>query len=813
MSSSSLEVGIESPNSLSKPAVVHSKTSKQYVYSRETSEELGRGTFGVVYKGKISNTNTDIAVKVISISRKRKEFVKNVEKEINIMRLVMKRFTNGNPNIVKLYDVDLSMSEIKLYMELCPGGDLTELIAREGPLPFSVARKFIKDLARGLQFLHSLNVIHRDLKPDNLLLTAREPGSAILKIADFGLARELEDDQDTAKTICGSKLFMAPELVHAWKTGENINYSYKVDLYSVGVILYNMIKGDDEKCLKANFWDRVNRGVAPKTDILPPETPPECYDILERLCTLTPEERMSYNDFFAHEFLMPPVPSCDEEEDDIDPNHQKFSKLKSSTGTPENDGTNEVKKGHASSFNQSNDSMEDFMLVDLTEDERASSIKHADAFGHIEVRKIPEIRKVGQELVGSIRKSIRKYTSTDSADEDINLQKHGARTRSTSSASSTSAMSSASTPGKDAFLSSAKGDPDAGKSILQNKDPAGSNEEELVSSPSKRDHGDPTKNSENVAELDGKESFELEMGDDAAAAAVHSAKKESMLTESRKIGSHKVTSDATAISDNPVASSSIVSRSSLQEILEDTEKPDSPMVVLSSANASSIRPRADKDLNDKWKFSYKAFQPDDMAMFIQFSGRDDVYIAFHHSKTYGVFFLDRDCLEGFRQQFGESLPPLLFGRILYIDRDQKASKSHNPYQCDDGETFSVIVAEPADESNVEHFKCIDNKRYLSTNLATVGTTNLYVPREVDGVDKGIYVMVTNVNNAKPYFLSHETVQSIPTGTKTQYPYNNVVPRYLLGECIELEERIAGEQDPWGVEEQEHYYLVTAEIMP
>jgi len=807
MSSSAREIDVGSPKSLTKPSGVQSKTSKQYVYSRETSQELGRGTFGVVYKGKISNSNTDIAVKVISISRKRQEFVKNVEKEINIMRLVMKRFTNGNPNIVKLYDVDLSMSEIKLYMELCPGGDLTELIAREGPLPFSIARKFIKDLARGLQFLHSLNVIHRDLKPDNLLLTARDPGSAILKIADFGLARELEDDQDTAKTICGSKLFMAPELVHAWKSGENINYSYKVDLYSVGVILYNMIKGDDEKCLKANFWDRVNRGVAPKTDILPPETPPECYDILERLCTLTPEERMSYDDFFGHEFLMPPVPSCDEEENDIDPNHQKFSKLKSSTEIPENDGTN------ASSFNCSNDSMEDFMLVDLTEDERASSIKHADTFGHVEVRKIPEIRKVGQELVGSIRKSIKKYTSTDSADEDINLQKRLVRSRSTSSASATSAMSTASTPGKDAFLSNSKGDLNVEKTMLQNKDCLGDNEKKLVSSPSKLGHFGTATNSGNVPEVDGKESFESEMGDDAAAAAVHSAKKESLLTESKKLAVCKAIANTIANDDDLAAPSSIVPRSSLQEILDDTEKPDSPMVVLSSANASSIRPGAEKDDDNKWKFSYKSFQPDDMAMFIQFSGREDVYIAFHHSTAYGVFFLDRDCLEGFRQQSGESLPPLLFGRILYIDRNQKASKAYNPYQCNDGDIFSVIVAEPADESNSEHFKCTDNERYLSTNLATVGTTNLFVPREVDGVDKGIYVMVTNANNSKPYFLSHETVQSIPTTAKTQYPYNHVVPRYLLGECIELEERIAGEQDPWGVEEQEHYYLVTAEIMP
>jgi serine/threonine protein kinase len=823
MSVSALELGETSPSKLTESVGVQSnvplesRATKKYVYSREASEELGRGTFGVVYKGKICNSNTNIAVKIISIARKRKEFISSVEKEINIMKLVMERFTNGNPNIVKLHDVDLSKTEIKLYMELCPGGDLTEMIARVGPLSFGIARKFIKDLARGLQFLHSLNVIHRDLKPDNLLLTASDPGSAILKIADFGLARELEDDQDTAKTICGSKLFMAPELVGAWKSGEHINYSYKVDLYSVGVILYNMIKGDDEKSLKTNFWDRVNRGMAPKTDILPPETPPECYDILERLCTLTPEERMSYDEFFGHEFLMPPVPSCDEEEEAIDPNHQKFSELDVGAAKGAGRGTEKGQGEGASDLNGSNDSVEDFMLVDLTEDERASSIKHANTVGHVEVRKIPEIRKVGKELVGSIRNSIRKYTSTDSSSDSGNRAGlKGSRPRSTSASS---AVSSASTPGKDSFLGSGDESTKLGAGAAMEGKKEDGAEEAVVSSPSKLGEGRPAIESGGAPDFDVNESFEAEMEDDAAAAAVHSAKKESMLMESNRARESveavaKETPAPSSEERNEGVPSSVISHASVQEILVDTKKPDSPMVVLSSANALDACTGADdKAVSSKWKFAYKSFQPDDMAMFIQFSNRENVYVAFHHGTKHDVFFLDRDCLEGFRQRFGKALPPLLYGKILYIDKNQKASRSNNPYQCDNGEVFSVIVAEPADETNADHFSSEEDQKCISTDFAAVGTTNLFVPREVDGVDKGIYVMVTNVHNGKPYFLSHETVESVPTIAKTQYPYNQSVPRYLVGKCIELEERIAGEHDPWGVTEREHYYLVTAEIVP
>ncbi|KAG9293853.1 hypothetical protein G9A89_019191 [Geosiphon pyriformis] len=223
--------------------------------------EIGRGSFATVYKGHHKKTHAVVAIKSVSRSKLTKKLLENLESEITILKGIR------HNHIVQLVDCQKSDTHIHLIMEYCSLGDLSNYIKRRGDLKganitgISVAPSrappsglseyvvfhFLKQLANALEFLRSQNLIHRDIKPQNLLLlpppTEKEkvswcgsPDLPILKIADFGFARLLPATS-LAETLCGSPLYMAPEILRYEK------YDAKADLWSVGAVLYEMIVG------------------------------------------------------------------------------------------------------------------------------------------------------------------------------------------------------------------------------------------------------------------------------------------------------------------------------------------------------------------------------------------------------------------------------------------------------------------------------------------------------------------------------------------------------------------------------------------
>lgn len=153
-------------------------------------------------------------------------------KEINISSLL------AHKNIVRLYDTVKTVNNNYLMFEYCGGGDLREYIK---DLPKKrvtevVAQRFMYQIASALKFLYGHNILHRDLKLQNILMTEKNE-NARLKLADFGLAKRQENKEDLFETICGTPIYMAPELQR------NENYTEKADLWSMGVILFEMIAG------------------------------------------------------------------------------------------------------------------------------------------------------------------------------------------------------------------------------------------------------------------------------------------------------------------------------------------------------------------------------------------------------------------------------------------------------------------------------------------------------------------------------------------------------------------------------------------
>eukprot|EP00519_Triparma_laevis_P014085 CAMPEP_0182494298 /NCGR_PEP_ID=MMETSP1321-20130603/3178_1 /TAXON_ID=91990 /ORGANISM="Bolidomonas sp., Strain RCC1657" /LENGTH=908 /DNA_ID=CAMNT_0024697339 /DNA_START=258 /DNA_END=2984 /DNA_ORIENTATION=- len=222
--------------------------------------KLGSGSFATVYLGHRHQSTPgspadpslpdSVAIKAIKSSRLTKKVQENLDVEISILQ----NFQHST--IVKMFSVLKSKEHIYLFLEYCAGGDLQRLIRSRstGRLTERLARRLFKDLTSGLKFLHEKDVIHRDIKPQNLLLTCHLPPDEAsdppksgtfdspsslpfrLKIADFGFARQLESAA-LAETLCGSPLYMAPEILQHQK------YDSKADLWSAGTVLFEMIAG------------------------------------------------------------------------------------------------------------------------------------------------------------------------------------------------------------------------------------------------------------------------------------------------------------------------------------------------------------------------------------------------------------------------------------------------------------------------------------------------------------------------------------------------------------------------------------------
>lgn len=288
-------------------------------------QRLGSGSFATVYKGvKVNSSDVGeacsntlegmdiVAIKAITRTSDKltKKVLENLEMEISILR------NYRHPNIVCLHDVQKTERHFFLILEYCGGGDLQRLIRtrKAGRLSETLSRRLMRDLASGLKFLWSQELIHRDIKPQNLLITGPLPLDEIhdpdkldaneeirqeadfpsskfaLKIADFGFARHLQT-ASLAETLCGSPLYMAPEIL------QHQRYDAKADLWSVGTVLFEMIAGKPP-FNGENHIDLL-RNIQRKAVRLPNDVrvSKECVNLLRILLNRNPLCRAGFNEF------------------------------------------------------------------------------------------------------------------------------------------------------------------------------------------------------------------------------------------------------------------------------------------------------------------------------------------------------------------------------------------------------------------------------------------------------------------------------------------------------------------------------------
>ena len=253
-------------------------------------EKIGSGNYADVYKAyKKGKTREVVAVKCVLQSSLSKTALNNLESEIKILKKLK------HEHIVQMLDFVWDDKYVYILMEYCSGGDLSAFVKSSQRLPENVCQRFLQQLASALQYMRKQNVSHLDLKPSNILLKSKK--NQVLKIGDFGLAQHMPEE-DTNSTIKGSPLYMAPEIVLKHQ------YDAKVDLWSVGVILYECLFG------KAPYSSRtLNELIEKIKKDKPIEVPlganitPECRDLLRKCLERDVSKRIDFEAFFSHPFV------------------------------------------------------------------------------------------------------------------------------------------------------------------------------------------------------------------------------------------------------------------------------------------------------------------------------------------------------------------------------------------------------------------------------------------------------------------------------------------------------------------------------
>ncbi len=263
--------------------LLDSATTKPTLGRYEVLKELGQGAMGTVYLGQDPKINREVAIKTLKygdidqnkLSEVKKRFFREAEAAGKL----------SHPKIVTIFDVGEDYDMAYMAMELLIGKDLSEFAQMGKLLPVRRVLKIIISVAEALEYAHKNGVVHRDIKPDNIIILANEQ----VKVADFGIARVMSASKTQTGVILGTPNYMSPEQV----AGEKVDG--RSDLFSLGVLLYELLTA--EKPFKGDNLTHLMYSIS-NVSYVPllkakPNIQPCCDLIVRKLLTRTAKKRMS----------------------------------------------------------------------------------------------------------------------------------------------------------------------------------------------------------------------------------------------------------------------------------------------------------------------------------------------------------------------------------------------------------------------------------------------------------------------------------------------------------------------------------------
>ncbi|KAL4070870.1 kinase-like domain-containing protein [Scleroderma citrinum] len=266
-------------------------------------ELIGKGTYGRVYLALNATTGEMIAVKQVEIpttasdksDSRQTNFVQALKMESETLKDL------DHPHIVAYLGFEETPSFLSIFLEYVPGGSVGSCLRDHGKFDEYVTRSFTAQILEGLAYLHSKNIIHRDLKADNILVEK----TGICKISDFGISKRTDDDQGAYTAMQGTVFWMAPEVIGGHR---GRGYNFKVDIWSVGCVVLEMWAGrrpwPDEDFFTV-MYKVSHKGESPPvpSDVILSDL---ATDFKDRCFAVDPELRATAAELMKHPYLILP---------------------------------------------------------------------------------------------------------------------------------------------------------------------------------------------------------------------------------------------------------------------------------------------------------------------------------------------------------------------------------------------------------------------------------------------------------------------------------------------------------------------------
>ncbi|KAG7275888.1 hypothetical protein CRUP_033301 [Coryphaenoides rupestris] len=267
-------------------------TSTRFTDEYQLYEELGKGAFSVVRRCVKKSSGQEYAAKIINTKKLSARDHQKLEREARICRLLK------HSNIVRLHDSISEEGFHYLVFDLVTGGELFEDIVAREYYSEADASQCISQILESVNHIHQHDIVHRDLKPENLLLASKMKGAAV-KLADFGLAIEVQGDQQAWFGFAGTPGYLSPEVLR------KDPYGKPVDIWACGVILYILLVGYPP------FWDEDQHKLyqqikAGAYDFPSPEwdtVTPEAKNLINQMLTINPAKRITAEQALKHPWV------------------------------------------------------------------------------------------------------------------------------------------------------------------------------------------------------------------------------------------------------------------------------------------------------------------------------------------------------------------------------------------------------------------------------------------------------------------------------------------------------------------------------